>query len=68
MLTLVYRGRGGLRPLLAAIALTAISLLATPPLALAPLSQSWERPMVSRFWKQREPGRHRQGLLRRRNP
>jgi hypothetical protein len=35
MLTLVYRGRGGLGPLLAAIALTAIALLATPSLALA---------------------------------
>jgi hypothetical protein len=35
MLTHVYRGRGGLGPLLAAIALTAIALLATPSLALA---------------------------------
>jgi Trk-type K+ transport system membrane component len=35
MLTLVYRGRGGLGPLLATIALTAIALVATPSLALA---------------------------------
>ena len=35
MLTHVYRGRGGLGPLLATIALTAIALLATPSLALA---------------------------------
>ncbi len=35
MLTDVYRGRGGLGPLLAAIALTAIALLATPSLVLA---------------------------------
>jgi len=35
MLTIVYRGRGGLGPLLATIALTAIALLATPSLALA---------------------------------
>jgi Ice-binding-like len=35
VLTLVYRGRGGLGPLLATIALTAIALLATPSLALA---------------------------------
>src|SRR3984893_423143 len=35
MLTQVYRGRGGLGPLLATIALTAIALLATSSLALA---------------------------------
>jgi hypothetical protein len=35
MLTFVYRGRPGLGPLLATIALTAIALLATPSLALA---------------------------------
>jgi len=35
MLTHVYRGRGGLGPLLATIALTAIALLAMPSLALA---------------------------------
>ena len=35
MLTHVYRGRGGLGPLLATIALTAIALLATPSLAVA---------------------------------
>jgi len=35
VLTPVYRGRGGLGPLLATIALTAIALLATPSLALA---------------------------------
>ena len=35
MLTPVYRGRGGLGPLLATIALTAIALLAMPSLALA---------------------------------
>ena len=35
MLTCVYRARGGLGPLLATIALTAIALLATPSLALA---------------------------------
>jgi hypothetical protein len=35
MVTLVHRGRRGLGPLLATIALTAIALLATPSLALA---------------------------------